>query len=162
MPRAPHGNPESFVKEYVGRVMQDSDAWYAVDPAPAYGSAPLPADAKPGERMITFQSAITTPHPESDTAYLRFFPAAARRGGAGPRRAVVVMAQWNADEGGHVGVCRLLAALGISAVRLSLPYHYWRMPPELSRADYIVSSNVGQTSRRHARLCSTPAGPSRG
>ena len=31
---------------------------------------------------------------------------------AGPRRAVLVMAQWNSDEGGHVGVCRLMAALG--------------------------------------------------
>lgn len=146
--RAPAGSPETFVRDYVGRVMQDSDAWYAVDPARTYGSAPLPADAKPGERMITFQSAITTPHPENNTAYLRFFPASTKRGGngdAGPRRAVVVMAQWNADEGGHVGVCRLMAALGISAVRLSLPYHDRRMPPELSRADYIVSSSVGQT-----------------
>ena len=62
----------------------------------------------------------------NNTVYLRYFPAAPARHGNGqarPRRAVVVMAQWNADEGGHVGVCRLMAALGISAVRLSLPYH---------------------------------------
>ena len=36
---------------------------------------------------------------------------------------------------------------GISALRLSLPYHDARMPPELSRADYIVSSNVGRTAQ---------------
>jgi len=145
---ARHADPETHVREYVERVMRDSRAWYAVDPAPAYGAAPLPAGARPGERMITFPSAITTPHPENNTVYLRYFPAASTRGGNGqarPRRAVVVMAQWNADEGGHVGVCRLLASLGISAVRLSLPYHDRRMPPELSRADYIVSSNVGRT-----------------
>jgi hypothetical protein len=145
---APRGNPETFVREYVERVMRDSHAWYAVDPAPAYGTAPLPADARPGERMLTFPSAVTTRHPANNTVYLRYFPGATRRGGNGeaaPRRAVVVMAQWNADEGGHVGVCRMLAALGISAVRLSLPYHDRRMPPELSRADYIVSSNVGRT-----------------
>jgi hypothetical protein len=145
---APHGDPEAHVREYVGRVMQNPDAWYAVDPAPSYGTAPLPADARPGERMITFPSAITTPHPENNTVYLRYFPAGSKRRGNGeaaPRRAVVVMAQWNADEGGHVGVCRLMASLGISAVRLSLPYHDRRMPPELSRADYIVSSNVGRT-----------------
>lgn len=146
--RPPRGDGETRVREYVDRVMQDPDAWYAVDPAPAYGTAPLPAGAGPGERMITFDSAITTPHPENNTVYLRYFPAA-RRGRRGtpvaPRRAVVVMAQWNSDEGGHVGVCRLMAALGISAVRLSLPYHDRRMPPELQRADYIVSSNVGQT-----------------
>ena len=145
---SPHGDPETYVREYVDRVMKDSDAWYGVDPSPSYGTAALPADARPGERMITFASAITTPHPENNTVYLRYFPAASKRRGNGearPRRAVVVMAQWNADEGGHVGVCRLMASLGISAVRLSLPYHDRRMPPALSRADYIVSSNVGRT-----------------
>jgi pimeloyl-ACP methyl ester carboxylesterase len=55
------------------------------------------------------------------------------------------MAQWNADEGGHVGLCRLLASLGISAVRISLPYHDRRMPPGTSRADSIVSSNIART-----------------
>ncbi|HXT30341.1 MAG TPA: hypothetical protein VN716_13700, partial [Vicinamibacterales bacterium] len=29
----------------------------------------------------------------------------------------------------------------------SLPYHDARMPPELSRADYIVSANVGRTAQ---------------
>ena len=145
---APHGDPETYVREYVDRVMKDSDAWYDVEPSPSYGTAALPADARPGERMITFTSAITTPHPENNTVYMRYFPAGSKPRGNGearPRRAVVVMAQWNADEGGHVGVCRLMASLGISAVRLSLPYHDRRMPPALSRADYIVSSNVGRT-----------------
>ena len=32
-----------------------------------------------------------------------------------------------------------------SPLRLSLPYHDDRMPPELVRADYIVSSNIGRT-----------------
>jgi pimeloyl-ACP methyl ester carboxylesterase len=58
---------------------------------------------------------------------------------------VLVLPQWNADPGGHVGLCRLLAWNGLAALRLSLPYHDERMPPELSRADYIVSSNVGRT-----------------
>jgi dienelactone hydrolase len=39
----------------------------------------------------------------------------------------------------------LLARVGISALRLSLPYHDDRMPPELERADYIVSPNIGRT-----------------
>jgi dienelactone hydrolase len=33
----------------------------------------------------------------------------------------------------------------VSALRLSLPYHDVRMPPDLTRADYIVSSNVVRT-----------------
>ncbi len=58
---------------------------------------------------------------------------------------MLVLPQWNADPGGHVGLCRLLAWSGMSALRLSLPYHDRRMPPELHRADYIVSANVART-----------------
>jgi hypothetical protein len=61
------------------------------------------------------------------------------------RAAVVVLPQWNSDAGGHVGLCRLLAWNGMSALRLSLPYHDARMPPELHRADYIVSANIART-----------------
>src|SRR5216684_4150431 len=61
------------------------------------------------------------------------------------RAAVLVLPQWNSDPGGHVGLCRLLAWNGMSALRLSLPYHDQRMPPELHRADYIVSANVMRT-----------------
>jgi dienelactone hydrolase len=56
-----------------------------------------------------------------------------------------VLPQWNSDAGGHIGLSRLLARCGISALRLSLPYHDVRMPPELTRADYIVSANVVRT-----------------
>jgi dienelactone hydrolase len=58
---------------------------------------------------------------------------------------VLVLPQWNSDAGGHVGLARLLACVGISALRLSLPYHDRRMPSDLSRADFIVSANVGRT-----------------
>ena len=69
----------------------------------------------------------------------------ARRTTRAPRAAVLVLPQWNADADGHVGLCRLLNWNGMSALRLSLPYHDQRMPPELHRADYIVSANVART-----------------
>ena len=47
-----------------------------------------------------------------------------------------------ADTSGCRGCWR---AVGVSALRLSLPYHDDRMPPELTRADYIVSSNIART-----------------
>ena len=56
-----------------------------------------------------------------------------------------MLPQWNADADGHVGLCRLLNRFKLSALRLSLPYHDARMPPELRRADYIVSANIGRT-----------------
>ena len=96
-----------------------------------------------GDRL-SFPSAVTTPHPENNIVRARYFPERSERG---RRRAVVVLPQWNADAEGHVGLCRLLNRFGISALRLSLPYHDARMPPELRRADYIVSSNVGRTAQ---------------
>ena len=58
---------------------------------------------------------------------------------------MLVLPQWNSDPGGHVGLCKLLTMNGLTALRLSLPYHDRRMPPELHRADYIVSANVVRT-----------------
>jgi dienelactone hydrolase len=58
---------------------------------------------------------------------------------------VVVLPQWNAGADGHVGLCQLLNRFGITALRLTLPYHDERRPQELRRADYIVSSNIGRT-----------------
>jgi hypothetical protein len=39
----------------------------------------------------------------------------------------------------------MLNWFGVSALRLSLPYHDLRMPEDLVRADYMLSPNVGRT-----------------
>ena len=91
---------------------------------------------------LRFPSALVTPDPENNTVHARYFRGA---GPSGRRRAVVVLPHWNAGPDGHVGLCRLLAWFGLSALRLSLPYHDARMPPSLHRADYIVSANVART-----------------
>jgi dienelactone hydrolase len=110
-----------------------SDDFYAVDPAPAYE---LGAD-----RVLRFESAVVTPHAENNIVQARYVPAE-----NGSRKAgVVLLPQWNSDGEGHVGLAKLLARFGMSGLRLSLPYHDVRMPPELTRADYIVSANVGRT-----------------
>ena len=93
---------------------------------------------------VRFASALNTPHPENNTVVLRVFEAERSSTGA-RRRGVVVLPQWNADAEGHVGLCRLFARFGITAVRLSLPYHDVRRPSHLARAEYIVSANVGRT-----------------
>jgi pimeloyl-ACP methyl ester carboxylesterase len=87
---------------------------------------------------------METPHPANNTVHCRIFPARENPERA-HRAAVIVLPQWNSDAGGHVGLCRLLTMSGLTAVRLSLPYHDLRMPPELHRADYIVSSNIVRT-----------------
>jgi dienelactone hydrolase len=60
---------------------------------------------------------------------------------------MVVLPQWNADAESHVGLCRMLAERGITAARLTLPYHEERSPHESIRADMAVSANIGRTLR---------------
>lgn len=122
------------LQEYAASAMDDTDAFYAVPECDTF-------ELSSGE--LTFPSAFETPQLENNTVRARYFPA--RGAVRAARRAVVVLPQWNADPDGHVGLCRWLAAAGISALRLSLPYHDQRMPPELHRADYIVSANVART-----------------
>ena len=61
-----------------------------------------------------------------------------------PKRAMIVMPQWNADAFSHNALCALFNRFGISALRLSKPYHDIRRPAELERSDYAVSSNIGR------------------
>lgn len=135
-----HAEAEPRVQAYVADVLRDAQAWFTPPPTTAYEVLPPAPD---GSALVRFPSAMTTPHPENNRVTTRFFPARTTRGGG--RRAVLVLPQWNADEEGHVGLCRLLARFGMSALRLSLPYHDTRMPPELTRADYIVSANIART-----------------
>jgi len=133
----PPGSPRDALGRWGEVTVAQSEGFYAVGPAD---------DSRLDGETLTFTSAIETPHPENNTVRARYFPDAARRR-SGRRRAVVVLPQWNSDAEGHVGLCRLLNRFGISALRMSLPYHDARMPPELTRADYIVSSNVGRTAQ---------------
>ena len=138
---SPASSPADSVGQWVSTVMADTDAFYTPPPISEYT---LHTRGDDGEQRLTFPSALVTPHPDNNVVHTRIFHAREPRPGA-PRAAVLVLPQWNADEGGHVGLCRLLTMHGLTAMRLSLPYHDRRMPPELHRADYIVSSNIVRT-----------------
>jgi dienelactone hydrolase len=135
---------------WVDEMMRDSHAFFAAPRTSDFefreASAALKKTGEAG--TLRFPSAFVTPHPENNVVVGRWFPTA-DDSSPGPRkgrgRAVVVLPQWNSDAGGHIGLARLLAKFGVSALRLSLPYHDLRMPPELTRADYIVSSNIART-----------------
>lgn len=141
---------DAYVERWVDEVMRDTPAFFSAPRTRDFDftAAPLEAVRKGEAGTLRFPSALTTPHPENNTVVARWFPAAdeaptGRRRGRG--RAVVVLPQWNSDAEGHVGLARLLARFGVSALRMSLPYHDTRMPPELTRADYIVSANIVRT-----------------
>jgi dienelactone hydrolase len=124
--------------------MQSSDDFYVLPEIRDYN---LSGD------QLTWTSAIETPSIENNLARGRFFPAKTRNGKR-PTKAVVVLPQWNAQPHSHVEACRIFNMIGMSALRLTLPYHQQRKPADLERADHLVSTSVGRTiqSMRQAVL----------
>lgn len=156
-------DPESYLVSLNRKIVVQSDAFYAyytprdfrlervpdayfakrseanwVVPAGDIGSHVHRSDRREGRLCLRFTSPIRTSYECNNTVTAQWFPA---RG----RRAVIVFPQWNADGDSHNGLCRIFNFLGIAALRLSMPYHDVRMPAELERADYAVSSNIART-----------------
>ncbi|MFP5229717.1 MAG: alpha/beta hydrolase family protein [Acidobacteriota bacterium] len=95
--------------------------------------------------FLRFTSPVRTPYPENDQVNARWYPAPAQRMQGKPKRAMIVMPQWNADAFSHNALCSLFNRFGISALRLSKPFHDIRRPAEIERSDYAVSANIGRT-----------------
>jgi hypothetical protein len=111
--------------------------------------AELRRQAESGElsmaEFLRFTSPVRTRYPENDIVNARWYPAPAEKQAGKPKQAMIVMPQWNADAFSHNALCTLFNRFGISALRLSKPYHDIRRPAELERSDYAVSSNIGRT-----------------
>jgi hypothetical protein len=93
---------------------------------------------------LTWSSVIKTPSVENNVVHARVFKPRRERKNK-PRAGVVVLPQWNAQPDSHVEACRIFNGLGMTALRLTLPYHQQRKPPEIERAEHLVSSNIGRT-----------------
>jgi prolyl oligopeptidase family protein len=128
--RADEPEPRAFLERFVEETLARSDEWYATGPAEDY---------RLEDGALTFSSAIRSPWPENNRVRARFFPAKK----TGP--AVVVLPQWNAGWDAHVPICRWLNTLGITALKLSLPYHDRRAIPGLERDNHLVGPNIGLT-----------------
>ncbi len=123
------GAPEELLCKLNEEILSQSDAFYAYK---------TPSDFHLEGNFLHFTSPVETPVAVNNRVRARWFP-------AGRRGAVVVLPQWNSNLESHNALCRIFNMLGISALRLSLPYHDARKPPETERADYAVSSNLGRT-----------------
>jgi hypothetical protein len=137
-------DPRQVLRNHAEQAMACSEDFYALPEIPDFQ---LQGD------QLTWTSAIHTPAVENNLARARYFPVKAKRA-RHPRAAVVVLPQWNAQPESHVEACRIFNFIGMSALRLTLPYHEQRRPPELERADHLVSTNIGRTiqSMRQAVL----------
>ncbi len=125
------GSPEVALARFAAQASADSESFYRHRPEREFQLEGA---------TLRFPSDIETPYPENNTVWAEFFPSP--RSGA---RAVLVIPQWNSDDESHIGLCRLLNRMGLTALRLSKAYHHRRKPPHLERADFHVSANLGRT-----------------
>ncbi|HEX6545225.1 MAG TPA: hypothetical protein VF023_02880 [Bryobacteraceae bacterium] len=124
-------DPISYILELNRRALSNSRCFFGYT---------TPHDFELNGEWLQFTSPVPTPFPENNAARAMWFPSQRSNG-----RAVVLLPHWNSRLPQHNALCAGLAKLGVSVLRLSLPYHDHRMPAELSRADYAVSANICRT-----------------
>lgn len=147
------GDPASVLSTGVDHMIANSEDHFAV-PAnvdfsltsqlyPASASLSAEESAKPivqkEIRILNWASGVKTLSEENNTGYAAYFPHEEHKA------AVIVLPHWNAKAGTYFDLCKFFNKVGISALRLTLPYHEDRMPPELERADHLVSPNIGRS-----------------
>jgi hypothetical protein len=133
-------DPAGFVRAYARRAIEKSEEWFATTPASDY--------RLDSENVLTFSSAIASPWVENNTVHARLWPA--RRGWrpptkAKPGAALLVLPNWNAKWQGQDGLCDWVSRFGITALKMSMPYHNRRMAWGHERADQICGPNIGLT-----------------
>lgn len=146
-------DPHRLFSEFSRRTIEKSDEYFSIPEISDFhlamgghaGSSQESAESGFANRSgqtpqtLSWRSAVRTPSSENNTAYASYFPQPKARA------AVVVLPHWNAKAGTYFDLCRFFNKVGLSALRLTLPYHEERMPPELERADYLVAPNVGRS-----------------
>lgn len=129
-------SPQSFFQHYSSCAVERSDEFFR---------AQIEFDFKSeirnpkSEIQLSWKSQIKTDSPENNTVRARFFPT------ENSKRAVVVLPHWNAPADSYIALCKVFNRVGISALRLTLPFHEERCPPDFERADWLVSPNIGRT-----------------
>jgi pimeloyl-ACP methyl ester carboxylesterase len=154
MPAQTGAECEQYLREYNERALSASDEFFSYQTPldfrlerralQVFSTREIP-DAVLEEKIgrqsaefLRFTSPVRTPYAENNLANARWFPAEGKS-------AVVLLPHWNSDAIAYTSLCRVLNRLGISVLRLSMPYHDIRRPAETRRADYAVSANIGRT-----------------
>jgi len=139
--------PFGWGTEYIGADADGRDprdvladhAKGAIEHSEEYFAAPAIGDIGRNGEVLTWTSAVVTSSDENNTAYATYFPKDKAK------TAVLILPHWNARAGTYFDLCKIINRVGMSALRLTLPYHEERMPPELERAEYLVYPNIGRT-----------------
>jgi len=123
-------DPRGFLTAWSEATLANSETWFAAPPAKDY---------RLRDGVLTFTSSVTSPFKENNTVHAQLFEASK----VGP--AILVLPNWNAKWEGQRSLCRWLQRLGITVLRMSMPYHDRRMPTGQERADQLVGPNIGLT-----------------
>src|SRR5713226_4461310 len=147
-------NPGAFVRESARNVIESSAEWYAASPAADY--------RLDRQNVLTFTTSIEPPWPENNTVHAQLFPARSNASRSHVKKngpAVLLLPNWNAKWQGQNGLCHWIQRLGITVLKMSMPYHDRRMARGHERADQLVGPNVGLTLQANrqavqdAKLC---------
>lgn len=128
---ARNDDPVSHIIQLNEAAIADSHCFFGYD---------VPQDFRLAGEWLEFTSPANSPFHENNRVHALWFPSEKANG-----RAMVLLPHWNSKLPQQNALCSGLARLGVSVLRLSLPYHDKRMPAELSRADYAVSANICRT-----------------
>jgi len=125
------GEAREFLRQYARWATEHSVEWYSAEEVRDY--------RLDGENVLTFTSTVESAWAENNTVHAQFFPGKK----IGP--AVLILPNWNAKWQGQAALCHWLQRIGISALKMSLPYHDRRMAKGHERADQLVGPNIGLT-----------------
>jgi hypothetical protein len=126
-----HDEPRAFLREYTRNAIEHSAGWFTGREVTDFELI--------RENVLRFTSPMESACPENNAVHGQFFPARKH----GP--AVLVLPNWNAKWHGQIALCQWLQRIGISALKMSLPYHDRRMANGHERADQLVGPNIGLT-----------------
>jgi hypothetical protein len=129
--RVNEGDTRQFFAEYAKNAVANSQEWYATGAAADY--------RLDKESVLSFTSSVESACRENNTVYGQFYPAKERKS------AVLILPNWNAKWHGQRGLCEWLQCIGVTALKMSLPYHDRRTAKGHERADQLVGSNIGLT-----------------
>ena len=125
-------SPKDQLQHFTDAAIRESQEFFL--PRPATSS-----DFDFDGHWLRFESPIRSKFPENNTVSGRFFTS------GNDKTAVIISPHWNAQADAYIALCRALNRAGVSALRLGLPYHDQRTAAGHTRADQMVSSNIGLT-----------------
>ncbi len=90
--------------------------------------------------VLQFNSPIKSPHHKNNKAHAQYF-----KSPRPTKSAVIILGHWNSKKKSYNQLANIYRLSGISAVRLSLPYHDERRPANMPIASAMLSADLNQT-----------------